>query len=75
MVQLSIGQAGGKSLGTDIDTHSTLHPKFQSCHRQDPAPAAYVHEGLAASCFQVLEHEAEAHFRGGMVGRKGSAGF
>ncbi len=52
-----------------------LHPKFQSCQRQDPAAAAHVRQGSAPSSFEVLEHETEAHLGGGMARREGSAGF
>ncbi len=75
MVKLSIRPAGDASLGTDIDSHGTVHPKFQSCERQDPTTAAHVHQGSTPSSFEVLEHEAEAQLRGGMAGREGSAGF
>ena len=75
MVQLGISPAGDAGLSTDIYSHGTVHPQFQSCERQDPAAAAHVYQGSTGSSFKVLQHEAEAQLSGGMVGREGSSGF
>ncbi len=57
----------------EIDCNRTFYPQFQSCQRQNAAAAAHVHQVLAGSLLQILQHEAKTHFRGGMVRRESFA--